>query len=142
MSIYFNCIKSKLPWTEVHWTGRYCTLNLTAHCVIVYFFPFYFVTSFFCSVKLMTCIFLCSLWDLCNSEHSHICQVCVPLLLHCITLPSGSDMFWKVIQDEFHNTDWRYRFIAGMCNTESDLWYYYLLYVVMNNYKDYCCAQM
>ncbi|XP_068085270.1 protein unc-79 homolog [Anabrus simplex] len=52
------------------------------------------------------------LWDLCNSEHSHICQVCVPLLLHCITLPSGSDVFWKVIQEEFHNADWRVRFIA------------------------------
>nr|CAD7567209.1 unnamed protein product [Timema californicum] len=39
-------------------------------------------------------------------------EVCVPLLLHCITLPSGSDMFWKVIQEEFHNTDWRVRFVA------------------------------
>nr|CAD7404600.1 unnamed protein product [Timema poppensis] len=55
-----------------------------------------------------------SLWDLCNAEHSHICEVCVPLLLHCITLPSGSDMFWKVIQEEFHNTDWRVRFVAGL----------------------------
>nr|CAD7255823.1 unnamed protein product [Timema shepardi] len=53
-----------------------------------------------------------NLWDLCNAEHSHICEVCVPLLLHCITLPSGSDMFWKVIQEEFHNTDWRVRFVA------------------------------
>ncbi|XP_021924860.1 protein unc-79 homolog isoform X4 [Zootermopsis nevadensis] len=53
-----------------------------------------------------------NLWDMCNSEHSHICQVCVPLLLHCITLPSGSDVFWKVIQEEFHNTDWRVRFVA------------------------------
>ncbi|XP_069685618.1 protein unc-79 homolog isoform X4 [Periplaneta americana] len=53
-----------------------------------------------------------NLWDMCNAEHSHICEVCVPLLLHCITLPSGSDVFWKVIQEEFHNTDWRVRFVA------------------------------
>jgi hypothetical protein len=49
---------------------------------------------------------------MCNAEHSHICQVTVPLLLHCITLPSGSDVFWKVIQEEFHNSDWRVRFVA------------------------------
>lgn len=71
---------------------------------------------FFFSVKQMTFVLLCSLWDMCNSEHSHICQVCVPLLLHCISLPSGSDVFWKVIQEEFHNTDWRVRFVAGMYN--------------------------
>ncbi|XP_063244249.1 protein unc-79 homolog [Bacillus rossius redtenbacheri] len=53
-----------------------------------------------------------NLWELCDAEHSHICQVCVPLLLHCITLSSGSDMFWKVVQDEFHSTDWRDRFVA------------------------------
>lgn len=53
-----------------------------------------------------------SLWDLCNSKHSHISQEAVPLLLHCITLPVGSDVFWHVIQDEFHSSDWRVRFVA------------------------------
>ncbi|XP_024081973.1 protein unc-79 homolog isoform X2 [Cimex lectularius] len=53
-----------------------------------------------------------NLWELCNAEHSHICEVCVPILLHCITLPSGSDAFWRVLQDEFHSTDWRIRFVA------------------------------
>lgn len=53
-----------------------------------------------------------SLWDLCNAEHSHICEVTVPLLLHCITLPAGSDVFWRVIQEDFHSPDWRVRFIA------------------------------
>jgi protein unc-79 len=49
---------------------------------------------------------------MCNAEHSHISEVAVPLLLHCITLPSGSDVFWKVIQEEFHSHDWRVRFVA------------------------------
>ncbi|XP_054270817.1 protein unc-79 homolog isoform X2 [Macrosteles quadrilineatus] len=53
-----------------------------------------------------------NLWDICNAEHSHICETCVPILLHCITLPSGSDVFWRVIQDEFHSSDWRVRFVA------------------------------
>ncbi|XP_073986418.1 UNC-79 domain-containing protein isoform X3 [Rhodnius prolixus] len=53
-----------------------------------------------------------NLWNLCNAEHSHICEVCVPILLHCITLPSGSDAFWRVLQDEFHSNDWRVRFVA------------------------------
>ncbi|XP_031336357.1 protein unc-79 homolog [Photinus pyralis] len=53
-----------------------------------------------------------NLWNLCNSEHSHICQEAVPLLLHCITLPAGSDVFWRVVQEEFHNTDWKIRFTA------------------------------
>lgn len=53
-----------------------------------------------------------SLWELCNSEHSHICQAVVPLLLHCITLPAGSDVFWRVIQQEFHSSDPYVRFVA------------------------------
>jgi len=56
---------------------------------------------------------LISLWELCNSERSHICEVSVPLLLRCIGLPSGSDAFWKVIQHDFHHVDWRVRFTAG-----------------------------
>ncbi|XP_031621809.1 protein unc-79 homolog isoform X2 [Contarinia nasturtii] len=53
-----------------------------------------------------------SLWNLCNAEHSHIASVCVPLLLHCITLPLGSDVFWRIVQEEFHDHDWRIRFSA------------------------------
>ncbi|KAI5736841.1 hypothetical protein M8J76_007669 [Diaphorina citri] len=53
-----------------------------------------------------------NLWDLCNAEHSHICEVGVPILLHCISLEYGSDVFWKIIQEEFHHTDWKVRFTA------------------------------
>lgn len=38
----------------------------------------------------------------------------VPLLLHCITLPAGSDTFWKVVQEDFQHTDWKVRFTAGI----------------------------
>uniref|UniRef100_A0A182J4T6 Protein unc-79 homolog n=2 Tax=Anopheles atroparvus TaxID=41427 RepID=A0A182J4T6_ANOAO len=53
-----------------------------------------------------------NLWELCTAAQSHICQVTVPILLHCITLPMGSDVFWKVVQEAFHDTDWRVRFEA------------------------------
>ncbi|XP_055716676.1 protein unc-79 homolog isoform X6 [Phlebotomus papatasi] len=53
-----------------------------------------------------------NLWDLCNAEHSHICESGVPLLLHCITLPHGSDVFWRIVQEAFHDSDWRVRFTA------------------------------
>uniref|UniRef100_A0A182JSA7 Protein unc-79 n=1 Tax=Anopheles christyi TaxID=43041 RepID=A0A182JSA7_9DIPT len=53
-----------------------------------------------------------NLWELCTAAQSHICQVTVPTLLHCITLPMGSDVFWKVIQEAFHDADWRVRFEA------------------------------
>lgn len=56
--------------------------------------------------------FAFSLWGLCDSDHSHICQEAVPILLHCITLPAGSDVFWRVIQDDFHSSDWCVRFTA------------------------------
>ncbi|XP_050313784.1 protein unc-79 homolog isoform X3 [Anthonomus grandis grandis] len=53
-----------------------------------------------------------NLWSLLSSEHSHICQEAVPLMLHCITLPAGPDVFWRIIQDDFHHQDWRVRFTA------------------------------
>lgn len=59
-------------------------------------------------------LYLYSLWELLNGEHSHIAHVTVPLLLHCVTLPCGIDTFWRLIQEEFHNSDWRIRFVAGM----------------------------
>lgn len=53
-----------------------------------------------------------SLWNLCNAEHSHISSMSVPLLLHCITLALGSDVFWRIVQEAFHDPDWRIRFSA------------------------------
>ncbi|XP_076225876.1 UNC-79 domain-containing protein isoform X2 [Nomia melanderi] len=53
-----------------------------------------------------------NLWGLLNAEHSHIAQITVPLLLHCVTLPCGTDTFWRLIEEEFHDSDWRVRFVA------------------------------
>ncbi|XP_076339617.1 UNC-79 domain-containing protein isoform X3 [Tachypleus tridentatus] len=53
-----------------------------------------------------------SIWKLLQTEFSHISQIAVPLLLHCVTLPSGADMFWKVVEDGFHSKSWRSRFAA------------------------------
>ena len=53
-----------------------------------------------------------NLWSLLQSEFSQISQLCVPLLLHCITLPFGAKMFYKVVENDFKSTNWRVRFIA------------------------------
>lgn len=51
-------------------------------------------------------------WSLLQSEFSQISQICVPLLMHCITLPTGRDIFWRLIEDDFHSDNWRTRFQA------------------------------
>ena len=39
------------------------------------------------------------------SQHSS--QVAVPLILHSLTLPSGAEIFWRLIDDDFTDDDWR-----------------------------------
>ena len=53
------------------------------------------------------------MWKLLQAEHSHIATVCVPLLLHCLTLPSGADVFWNLVENDFNDEDWKIRFAAG-----------------------------
>ncbi|XP_058797132.1 protein unc-79 homolog, partial [Phymastichus coffea] len=57
-------------------------------------------------------VFIMTLWDLLNAEHSHLAQTAVPLLLHCVTLPHGIDTFWLIVQKGFHDLDWQIRFIS------------------------------
>uniref|UniRef100_T1JB25 Protein unc-79 homolog n=1 Tax=Strigamia maritima TaxID=126957 RepID=T1JB25_STRMM len=52
------------------------------------------------------------LWKFLQAEYSHISQVSVQILLHCITLPSGTDIFWKIIEENFHSDDWMVRAAA------------------------------
>ena len=59
-----------------------------------------------------------SLWKLLQAEHSQIAIQCVPLLLHCLTLPTGADLLWKLVEDDFNNDDWRARFSAGKFYTQ------------------------
>ncbi|KAJ8308209.1 hypothetical protein KUTeg_013083 [Tegillarca granosa] len=64
-----------------------------------------------------------SLWKLMQAQHSQLASVSVPLLLHCLTLPSGSDVLWKLVEDDFNHDDWCVRFAAdsfGSCILSSD----------------------
>lgn len=36
----------------------------------------------------------------------------MPLLLHCLTLPCGADVFWHLLEQEFTNDCWKRRFSA------------------------------
>jgi len=47
-----------------------------------------------------------------DAEFSQLCEHAVPILLHCVTLPVGADVFWKQIEDDFQSPDWRHRFTA------------------------------
>ncbi|XP_026332052.1 protein unc-79 homolog isoform X2 [Hyposmocoma kahamanoa] len=53
-----------------------------------------------------------NLWNVCDAKDSHICSVAVPILLHCVTLSSGADVFCALIRDQFHHRDHRVRFTA------------------------------
>ncbi|XP_049885894.1 protein unc-79 homolog [Pectinophora gossypiella] len=53
-----------------------------------------------------------NLWSVCDASHSHICSVAVPILLHCVTLAGGADVFCALIRDQFHHRDHRVRFAA------------------------------
>ncbi|KAL0868664.1 hypothetical protein ABMA27_008117 [Loxostege sticticalis] len=53
-----------------------------------------------------------NLWNVCNACHSHICSVAVPVLLYCVTLAWGADVFCNLIRDQFHHHDHRVRFTA------------------------------
>ncbi|RWS30132.1 protein unc-79-like protein [Leptotrombidium deliense] len=57
-------------------------------------------------------LLISNLWSLSQAEFSQISQLCVPVLLHCITLPAGRDVFWKIVELDFHDSDWRARFRA------------------------------
>lgn len=53
-----------------------------------------------------------NMWKLLQARHSQLASVAVPHLLHCLTLPTGADMLWKIVEDDFGNEDWKCRFAA------------------------------
>ncbi|XP_074599916.1 UNC-79 domain-containing protein isoform X2 [Brevipalpus obovatus] len=53
-----------------------------------------------------------NLWLLLQAEFSQISRLCVPLLMHCVTLPSGREMFLKLAESDFQDKDWRKRFVT------------------------------
>jgi hypothetical protein len=54
------------------------------------------------------------LWNLMRADYSQIAQLCVPLIMHCITLPCGEDIFWRTVNEQFVDTEWTSRFAAGI----------------------------
>ena len=62
----------------------------------------------YCQEPLLTGI----IWAILDAAHSQVAQAAVPILLHSITLPGGADIFWKALDDDFNNEDWRVRFSA------------------------------
>ncbi|VDP36413.1 unnamed protein product [Soboliphyme baturini] len=52
-------------------------------------------------------------WTLLQTQYSQIAEVCTPLILHCLNLPSGADTYWKLIDEDFSSSDPMVRFAAG-----------------------------
>jgi hypothetical protein len=52
------------------------------------------------------------LWQLLQANFSRKAAVCVPLLLHCITLADGATALWMRVEDDFNDDDWTVRFAA------------------------------
>ncbi|VDM97776.1 unnamed protein product [Thelazia callipaeda] len=52
------------------------------------------------------------LWHFLRSDRSQIAEIVIPLIMHCITLPSGEEMFWKVVNAQFTDQRWEERFSA------------------------------
>lgn len=53
-----------------------------------------------------------SLWRLLEAKHSTLGTLGVPLLLHCLTIQSGADVFWHLVEEDFTSEDWTFRFSA------------------------------
>ncbi|XP_046839871.1 protein unc-79 homolog isoform X2 [Xenia sp. Carnegie-2017] len=51
-----------------------------------------------------------NLWRLLKCDRSELCEVCVPVLLHCISLPCGAESLVNEVKSTFTNKDWRVRF--------------------------------
>ena len=55
---------------------------------------------------------IAQLWNLLSSQTSHVAQTSVSIFLHCLTLPGGSDVFWKIMEAEFPSREWKTRLSA------------------------------
>ncbi|KAL4003430.1 Cation-channel complex subunit UNC-79 family protein [Acanthocheilonema viteae] len=52
------------------------------------------------------------LWTLLRSDRSQLAELVIPLIMHCITLPCGEEIFWKVVNSQFIDQRWEERFSA------------------------------
>ncbi|XP_022099411.1 protein unc-79 homolog isoform X2 [Acanthaster planci] len=53
-----------------------------------------------------------SFWNLLEGELSHVNEILVPLFLHSLALPHGSDAMWNLLQRDVESDDWKARFRA------------------------------
>ena len=53
-----------------------------------------------------------NIWRILDSSHSQVSLTAVPLLLTSLTLPHGSDILWKILDEEFNSSQWQVRFAA------------------------------
>ncbi|XP_033647940.1 protein unc-79 homolog [Asterias rubens] len=51
-------------------------------------------------------------WNLLEGELSCVNEIMVPLALHSLALPHGSDVMWNLLQRDVDNGDWKARFKA------------------------------
>ncbi|KAK6060027.1 hypothetical protein COOONC_02315 [Cooperia oncophora] len=52
------------------------------------------------------------LWARLRSDFVQVGELATLLLLHCISFPSGEEAFWRVVNRDFANPDWKTRFDA------------------------------
>ena len=53
-----------------------------------------------------------NIWRILDSSHSQVALIAVPLLLSSLTLPHGSDILWKIVDEAFNSSEWQVRFAA------------------------------
>ncbi|XP_031427437.1 protein unc-79 homolog isoform X4 [Clupea harengus] len=53
-----------------------------------------------------------SLWNMLKSEFCQLASLAVPQLLHALSLSYGADIFWRLVDANFNNKDWKIRFEA------------------------------
>ncbi|XP_023340707.1 protein unc-79 homolog [Eurytemora carolleeae] len=51
-------------------------------------------------------------WKLLDTNHSQIATIAVPILLHSLPVRAGSDILWKILDQDFNHADWKRRFAA------------------------------
>jgi len=44
-----------------------------------------------------------------------VASVATPLLIHCLAQPTGANVFWELVENDFNSEDWKVRFSAGWC---------------------------
>lgn len=71
------------------------------------------------------CLYSWRQWQLLQTARSHLATLIVPLLLHCMTLPTGATVLWHLVEDDFSSDDWKVRFAAGkyVCTVFIAFWW-------------------